>query len=60
MIEDKTGSYIELVNPLPHHVVISNIELVTGDNSKRKKIKFLPELNYPFELSTKNRGTQTR
>ncbi len=51
MIEDKSGSYIELVNPLPHHVVISNIELVTGDSSKRKKIKFLPELNYPFELS---------
>ena len=37
MIEDKTGSYVELVNPLPHHVVISNIELVTGDSSKRKK-----------------------
>jgi hypothetical protein len=50
LIKDKTGSYIELVNPLPHHLIIKNVELETVDNSKKIIFKTSMGLKYPFEL----------
>ena len=50
LIEDETGSYVELVNPLPHHMIISNIELITGEKGGRRKLETVPPLNFPFRL----------
>jgi len=48
LIEDKQESHIELVNPLPHPIIISKIESVNIQTGEKEKLNILSKPNFPF------------
>ncbi|MBT6326230.1 MAG: hypothetical protein HOJ35_09690 [Bdellovibrionales bacterium] len=56
-VEDESGSFLEISNPLPHSVIISSIYLVNKKN--KNTIKFIPSsaLALPFKILPTPKGT---
>lgn len=50
LIESEAGDYLEIVNPLPHQIIISSIKWVNKKTGERINFNTAPALKYPIRV----------
>ena len=56
LVKNETGHYLELQNPLPHDVIVSDIQLPGDSKNELVKLNFEEGPLFPFHLAYSEKG----